>query len=166
MSFTAVRRPPIAALLSAALLAVAGCGSDDAEEAADQAQTTAQDAAGQAETTAEEAAEQAQTTAEEATGGEELTLSAVEGSDGLGWDPKELSAPAGAVTIKMANPEGNKMPHAVSIEGTGVNENGNVVPPGTDTSTVTATLAPGEYTFYCPVGQHRQNGMEGTLTVE
>jgi uncharacterized cupredoxin-like copper-binding protein len=26
-------------------------------------------------------------------------------------------------------------------------------------------LKPGKYTFYCPVGDHRAEGMEGTLTV-
>ena len=27
-------------------------------------------------------------------------------------------------------------------------------------------LEAGEYTYYCPVGSHRQQGMEGTLTVQ
>jgi plastocyanin len=57
------------------------------------------------------------------------------------------------------------MPHAVSIEGEGVAESGDTVEAGAD-STVTADLQPGTYSYYCPVGQHRQAGMEGTLTVE
>ena len=93
-----------------------------------------------------------------------LELAAAE-DGGLSFDPGELSAKAGEVTITMSNPDGNTMPHNVAIEGTGVEEAGEVVQAG-GTSTVTATLEAGEYTFFCAVGQHRQNGMEGTLTVE
>ena len=32
-------------------------------------------------------------------------------------------------------------------------------------SRVTATLAPGRYTYLCTVGKHAKNGMTGTLTV-
>jgi Ca2+/Na+ antiporter len=32
-------------------------------------------------------------------------------------------------------------------------------------ATATVTLAPGTYTFWCPVSNHRDCGMEGTLTV-
>jgi uncharacterized cupredoxin-like copper-binding protein len=34
------------------------------------------------------------------------------------------------------------------------------------TSTVTADLKPGMYTFYCSVDAHRAAGMHGTLTVK
>ena len=34
------------------------------------------------------------------------------------------------------------------------------------TATVSATLKPGTYAFYCPVDGHRQAGMQGTLTVK
>jgi uncharacterized cupredoxin-like copper-binding protein len=34
------------------------------------------------------------------------------------------------------------------------------------TSTVSASLKPGTYTFYCSVPGHREGGMEGKLTVE
>jgi uncharacterized cupredoxin-like copper-binding protein len=52
------------------------------------------------------------------------------------------------------------VPHAVAIEG----ESSETVT-GANTE-VTLDLEPGEYTFYCPVGNHRAGGMEGTLTVE
>ena len=67
------------------------------------------------------------------------------------------------VTIVMDNP--SSVPHNVSIEGSGVDEEGNTVGQG-DKSTVRAELRPGEYSFYCSVGGHREAGMEGTLTVE
>jgi len=63
----------------------------------------------------------------------------------------------------MANP--SSLPHAVSVEGNGVDKDGNTVQKG-GTSTVTATLKPGTYDFYCPVDGHRQAGMEGKLTVK
>jgi uncharacterized cupredoxin-like copper-binding protein len=71
----------------------------------------------------------------------------------------------GKVTIVMTNPMSAGMDHGVSIEGNGVDADGNIVPAG-KTSTVTATLKKGTYTFYCPVPGHKQAGMEGTLTVQ
>ena len=56
------------------------------------------------------------------------------------------------------------MPHAVEIEGNGVEEETETVT-GEDAPPLTVDLKPGEYEFYCPVGNHRAEGMEGTLTV-
>jgi len=94
-------------------------------------------------------------------GGTALELVAGPGSE-LKFDQTSLEAPAGEVTITMVN-EGD-LPHDVAIEGNGVDEKGEVVTNG-GTSTVTATLEPGEYTFYCSVPGHQAGGMEGTLTV-
>jgi uncharacterized cupredoxin-like copper-binding protein len=51
-----------------------------------------------------------------------------------------------------------------SIEGPGVNEEGETVGEG-GRSTVRVALRRGRYDFYCSVPGHRQGGMEGTLTV-
>jgi plastocyanin len=96
-------------------------------------------------------------------GGEKLSLAAAE-SGGLSFDKKKLSAKAGEVTITLDNPASDQLPHAIAVEGGGVDESGDTVQPG-EKSTVTADLEAGKYTFYCPVGNHRQSGMEGTLTV-
>lgn len=80
----------------------------------------------------------------------------------LKFDKRALSASAGKVTITMNNP--SALPHDVAIEGNGINAKGKVVGKG-GTSTVTASLKPGSYTFYCSVDAHRQAGMQGTLTV-
>ena len=93
--------------------------------------------------------------------GLELTLVAGPGSE-LKFDQTSLEAAAGEVTITMTN-EGD-LPHDVAIKGSGVDEKGEIVQNG-GTSTVTATLEPGEYTFYCSVPGHEEGGMEGTLTV-
>ena len=81
----------------------------------------------------------------------------------LKFDKASLSAKSGNVTITMDNP--SSVPHGVAVEGNGVDKTGSVVNKG-GTSTVTASLKPGKYTFYCPVPGHRQAGMEGTLTVK
>jgi plastocyanin len=115
-------------------------------------------------TSAQEEHEEEEAAAEDegaAGGGRALTLSADPGGD-LSFDTDTLEAPAGQVTIEMGNP--SSVPHNVSIEGRGVDEEGRTVEQG-GTSTVTAELQPGEYDFYCSVAGHREGGMEGTLTV-
>jgi plastocyanin len=94
-------------------------------------------------------------------GGGGLTLTADPGG-AVSWEPKGLSAPAGSVTIKLVNQ--SDIPHAVEVEGNGVEEESETVT-GADTE-LTVDLKAGEYTFYCPVDGHRAQGMEGTLTVE
>lgn len=94
--------------------------------------------------------------------GEAIELSAVPSGD-LAFDTDELRAEAGSVTLAMANP--SPISHNVSIDGGGVDQEGETVGEG-ETSTVTAELDPGEYAFYCSVPGHREGGMEGDLTVE
>ena len=131
-------------------LVIAACGDDEEESADTGAATTEQtDTATTEEAPADDA------------GGGELTLSADPGG-GLKFDKDSLTAPAGEVTITMENPA--DVPHNVALEGDGVDEEGEIVEKG-GTSTVSATVEAGEYTFYCSVPGHRQGGMEGTLTV-
>jgi plastocyanin len=96
-------------------------------------------------------------------GGDGAALELVGGPGSeLKFDKTSLEAAAGEVTITMVN-EGD-LPHDVAIKGNGVDEKGEIVQNG-GTSTVTATLEPGEYTFYCSVPGHEAGGMTGTLTV-
>ena len=96
-------------------------------------------------------------------GGEGTTLELVAGPGSeLKFDKTSLEASAGEVTITMTN-DGD-LPHNVAIKGNGVDEKGEIVQNG-GTSTVTATLEAGEYTFYCSVPGHEAGGMTGTLTV-
>jgi uncharacterized cupredoxin-like copper-binding protein len=98
-------------------------------------------------------------------GGGEATL-AIDATErgGLGFSQRTLTARAGTVTINLANGSGDSLPHAIAIEGNGVDKDGATVQPG-GTSTVTVRLKPGRYTFYCPVDGHKDAGMKGTLTV-
>jgi plastocyanin len=137
----------LALLLSAGVLLAAGCGDDEDEGGGGGAASTP------------EATETA--TQESSGGGEALTLTADPGGS-ISWEPSELSAKAGSVTVKLVNE--SDTPHAVEVEGNGVEEESETVTGGE--TELTVDLEAGEYTFYCPVGQHRENGMEGTLTVE
>lgn len=74
----------------------------------------------------------------------------------------KATAKAGKVTLEMDNPSAT--PHNIAIKGNGVDVKGKVVTKG-GKSTVTATVKPGEYTFYCSVPGHEAGGMKGTLTV-
>jgi plastocyanin len=80
----------------------------------------------------------------------------------LSFNTKQLSAKAGKITITMANM--SPVPHNVTVA------QGSTVLGATPTfqggsKTLTLTLKPGTYTFYCSVPGHRQAGMEGTLTI-
>jgi uncharacterized cupredoxin-like copper-binding protein len=90
---------------------------------------------------------------------------AAQDQNGLAFSKKALTAKAGKVTLVMANPSGNSLPHAIAVEGNGVDQDGQTVQPGGSASRVSLDLKPGKYTFYCPVDGHRAAGMEGTLTV-
>jgi plastocyanin len=73
------------------------------------------------------------------------------------------SATPGKVELRMQNK--SSTPHDIAITGGGLNQIGPVVTNG-GTSTVSTSLKPGKYTFYCSVDGHRQAGMVGTLTVK
>ena len=73
------------------------------------------------------------------------------------------SATAGKVTLRMKN--ASSVPHDIAVQGGGLNQVGPVVSNG-GTSTVSVSLKPGTYTFYCSVDGHEAAGMKGTLTVK
>ena len=96
-------------------------------------------------------------------GGKGQTLKiAADPGGALEFDKSSLTADAGKVTIVMDNP--SDLPHAVEIEGSGAEVAGDTVMKG-GVSKASADLEAGEYEFYCPVGNHQDAGMEGTLTV-
>ena len=143
MSGEPVRRTRwLGALAAVTLVALAGCGGGGGPSSpSSTAQPSSSAAAGPGST---------------------LRLKA-DPSGKLAYNTKRLSAKAGRVTLVMSNPA--PLSHDVSIEGAGINKQGKVVGQG-GTSTVSATLKPGKYTFYCSVPGHRDAGMFGTLTVK
>ena len=90
-----------------------------------------------------------------------LKLAAAAGGT-LAYDTKQLKAKAGKVSIAFSNP--SPIEHDVTVaQGSRVL---GATPKFTSGSkTLTLTLPPGTYTFYCSVPGHRQAGMEGTLSV-
>jgi uncharacterized cupredoxin-like copper-binding protein len=139
----------VPAVAAAAALFVVGCGgsnnssSNTGASSAPAAATTSASGGGAA-----------------AGGGETLSLSA--DPSALKFDKSTLSAKAGSVTITMDNP--SDVPHAIAVEGNGVDKDGETVQKG-GKSTITVDLKPGKYEFYCPVDGHKAAGMKGELTV-
>jgi uncharacterized cupredoxin-like copper-binding protein len=82
----------------------------------------------------------------------------------LRFNTSSLHARAGRITIVMHNPSNAGMSHGIAISGRGVRVTGRIVSPG-HSSSASATLRRGTYTFYCPVPGHEAAGMRGTLTV-
>ena len=145
----------LAAVLACLALVAVGCGGDDNDDSGGGGGSG--DSSGAADTGAD--------TGEATTGGggggaTKLKLTADAGG-ALKFDKTELTAKPGKVTITMDNP--SDVPHAVEVEGKGVEEETKTVTGGT--ADVTVDLKAGKYEFYCPVDGHRQAGLEGTLTV-
>lgn len=86
-------------------------------------------------------------------------------TDHLGFSTSRLTVKRGKVTLKLVNPSANHLQHSIDIKGNGVIAKGKIVNPG-KTSTVTATLKKGTYTFYCRLKGHAKDGMRGTLIVK
>jgi plastocyanin len=96
---------------------------------------------------------------EEEASGQTVDVSATEYS----FDPSDIQLDAaGNFTFHLTN-AGNEQ-HALEIEGQGIEEGTDIIGGG-DSADVTVDLAEGEYEIYCPVSNHREMGMEGTLTV-
>ena len=126
-----------------AVLALAGCGGSDEKSSSSSGSSSSSNSSSSS-----------------GGGGETLKLAADKSA--LKFDKTSLTAPAGKVTIQMSNP--SMLSHNVAIEGNGLDTAGQIVSNG-GTSTVTANLKAGKYTFFCAVDGHRAAGMQGTLTI-
>jgi plastocyanin len=143
----------LAAILASLVLIAAGCGGDDDDNGGGGGSS---DSSG-AESTGSDTGE-----ASSGGGGGATKLKLTADPDGgLTFDKTELTAKPGKVTITMDNP--SDVPHAVEVEGNGVEEETKTLTKGT--ADVTVDLKAGKYEFYCPVDGHKEAGMEGTLTV-
>jgi uncharacterized cupredoxin-like copper-binding protein len=138
----------VALLVASVALAACGGGSNDNSSTSSGAGNTA-----------------AQTTSSGGGGGTSAALAeTAQESGGLSFSRSDLTAKAGNVTLTLDNPNGNSLPHAIEVEGNGVEEKTQTIQPG-GRGSVTVNLRPGRYEFYCPVDGHKAAGMKGTLTV-
>ena len=124
------------AAMALASLALAACGGDDEESSSSSAESSAP---------------------------ADVQVEADPGGS-LAWVENELTAEAGSNTVELIND--SDTPHNVVIEseeGDAVAESETVT--GETTST-TAELESGTYSFICDVPGHEEAGMAGTLIVE
>jgi plastocyanin len=132
----------LVAVLTALVIAAAGCGDDDSDDG---------NGGGGGEPAASGGG---------GGGAATIKLSADPGGAPK-FDKTSLTANPGQVAIDFDNP--SEVPHAVEVEGNGVEEVSETVTGSR--AKLTVDLKAGEYEFYCPVGNHEQQGMKGTLTV-
>jgi uncharacterized cupredoxin-like copper-binding protein len=81
------------------------------------------------------------------------------------FDPSEPTVKSGEVSFTLKND--GQTEHSLEIEdvnGEDVEIEGDVSPGSS--GTLKANLALGSYEFYCPVGNHKEMGMTGEITVK
>jgi plastocyanin len=123
---------------------IAGCGGDDDETSADTG-----------------AATQAATTTGAAGGaGETVGMSLTD----FALNPADATVKTGTVTFDVAND--GQAPHALEVEGPGGEVETETLDAGGSEKLTVDLNKPGTYEMYCPVGNHREMGMEGEVTVE
>ena len=77
--------------------------------------------------------------------------------------PAEPSADsAGVVRFEVKND--GEIAHALEVEGADGKYETSDIAPG-ETATLDVELPKGSYTIYCPIGNHRDQGMEGTVSI-
>ena len=79
------------------------------------------------------------------------------------FDPSTVEVDeAGVYSFRIVN-RGESM-HALEVEGQGMEAATSEVGPG-ESAEVKVELKAGRYELYCPVGNHREMGMEGSVSV-
>lgn len=146
----------IALLASVTALALAGCGSDD-KSSSDSGGGGYGGGGGKTTT------KTTTTAAGGGAGGAGGTIPlAADPTGQLKFDTTKLEAKAGTVTIAFDN--SSSVPHAVEVEGNGVEDKTAVITKSK--ADLKLDLKPGTYEFYCPVDGHKAAGMKGTLVVQ
>jgi uncharacterized cupredoxin-like copper-binding protein len=135
--------PAFAAIAAVGALAIAGCGSSG-----NSSSTTA---AGSSTTTAAQGG---------GGGGSTVNVSETE----FKLNPSNPTVKAGQVTFDVSND--GAIPHSLEVEGPNGEQKLTSDLSAGQSGTLSVDLSkPGKYEFYCPVDNHKQMGMKGTITV-
>jgi plastocyanin len=146
--------------LAAAALALAGCGSSSSSSSS---ASTAAEAPTTSSAAAPTTSSATAATPAPASGASKVSLEAnPEGQ--LAYNTKSLSAKSGTISIDFTNKA--PLPHNVTIESASGEKVGATPTFAGSSKTLSVSLKPGTYKFFCSVPGHRQAGMEGTLTVK
>ena len=128
-----------------AAIALAACGDDD-DSSDDSASSTST----------------ATSTAAESGGAGSQTVAVSETEFAL--DPADPTVKPGEVTFDVAND--GQIVHSLEVEGpNGEQELEADLEPGQSGKLTVDLSEPGTYEFYCPIGDHKDQGMEGEITV-
>ncbi len=140
------------AAVGVALAFLTACGGDPDTEAGD---TSA------APTTESAPMSESEAPAGDTPSGETQMISVTEEDFSIALEEGSLAA--GTYEIEVANEGSASHDLVVERDGEDVEATEIIAPDGS--ATVTVTLEPGEYVFYCSVGNHRGMGMETPVSV-
>ena len=79
-------------------------------------------------------------------------------------EPAEITLDKPGTYVFEAENSGDTV-HALEVEGQGIEEKTEEIQPGQNAK-LEVELKAGTYELYCPVGGHKEEGMEGKLTVK
>jgi uncharacterized cupredoxin-like copper-binding protein len=138
-----VRPLRLAAIAAALALTAAGCGDDSRDEA-----STTNTTPSPAQATTEKQSEPGIAVTER-----EFSI-----------EPKDAEVPkAGTITFRIRNAGGTE--HALEVEGPKGEEETDAIAPGGSATLKVVLDKPGRYEWYCPIGDHKDRGMRGTVVV-
>jgi len=149
----------VGAALATVLLAVSGCGGKQAPDTAATPSGSATQPAATSPATGSPSTG-APTGGSPTAGATTVTVTLTDFEIEL----STTSVTAGAYTFVVE--QQGKHPHALSIKGPGVDTTSTpTIQPGGASERLTVTLQPGRYELWCPVGNHKAQGMHTTITV-
>lgn len=147
------RRLPV--LMTVALLALAGCGDDDDEGRVD--------VSGGGTDTAGTDTTGASTGAETTPAGPAKANVKVNETEFRLTPKNPTVSKAGVVQFDVQN-KGNVV-HALEVEGPGGEAKTDAIDPGGKATLKVDLSEAGRYEWYCPIGNHKEQGMRGVITV-